>query len=236
MSRFILKSWQERVFFSFVFLPLVFAVVWKGGWVFKIFLAMAFVRAVFEWARLSLKARYAMSLLAIGFVYISFSFWAFYQIRFGFNASALPALIFLILVFSSDIGAYVFGKYFRGPKVTPTISPNKTWAGMAGAMFAPALAALVIIILVLEPGDKATGGNALIAATMGVAALLGFTGQVGDILVSWLKRAANAKDTGTIIPGHGGLLDRLDSMMLAGIVFIAIMKFIGSYWALSNPI
>jgi phosphatidate cytidylyltransferase len=108
----------------------------------------------------------------------------------------------LSLVWATDIGAYFAGRAIGGAKVAPSISPNKTWAGVIGGMTA---ATALAAILYLQFGLALP----LVAATP----LLAVAAQVGDFFESWLKRRAGVKDSGTLLPGHGGVLDRLDGVV-----------------------
>jgi phosphatidate cytidylyltransferase len=112
------------------------------------------------------------------------------------------ALWALSLVWATDIGAYFAGRTIGGPKLAPTISPNKTWAGLIGGVVAATLLAMVMHQIYLLPWT-------FVAATP----LLGVLAQVGDLCESHLKRRAGVKDSGSVIPGHGGVLDRLDGVV-----------------------
>jgi phosphatidate cytidylyltransferase len=110
------------------------------------------------------------------------------------------------LVWATDIGAYIAGRAIGGPKLAPRISPNKTWAGLGGGMVGAMLVtALAFALSGNKPGEVATG--AAIAAGLAVLA------QAGDLFESWLKRRAGVKDSGHLLPGHGGFLDRLDGVV-----------------------
>ena len=116
-------------------------------------------------------------------------------------------LFTLLVVFATDTGAYLVGRAFGSRPLAPVISPNKTWEGAAGGLFC----ALVIAIVVGFALDLANPKwqQIVIGATIGVIS------QLGDLFESKLKRLSNAKDTGSIIPGHGGVLDRLDSVVVS---------------------
>ena len=127
------------------------------------------------------------------------------------------------MVWGSDSGAYFVGKAIGGAKLAKSISPNKTWAGFIGALVMPALIG-VIGLFILRGLDGFIGEQAFKIAFIGI--LIGVAGQTGDLLVSALKRKAGVKDTGQLIPGHGGLLDRVDSLMLAAPVYLLLMMTI----------
>ncbi len=119
-------------------------------------------------------------------------------------------LIFLlfVIVWGCDIGAYVFGKIIGGEKCVPLISPNKTWAGVWGGAFSAVVLSLIYVYFLL-PERFSLSYLALMAVVIAFASML------GDLLISYVKRRADVKDTGHLIPGHGGVLDRIDSLILA---------------------
>lgn len=125
--------------------------------------------------------------------------------------AAGPAIILwlFVVIWTTDIGAYTIGRLAGGPKLAPRISPNKTWSGFFGGLgLATACGALLLFALDLmaAPGAVfASGGLSLV-------------GQAGDLLESWIKRRFGVKDTGKLIPGHGGLLDRVDSLITASVI------------------
>ena len=142
----------------------------------------------------------------------------------GFGALGFQNLIFVILVVvAADTGAYFGGSYFQGPKIAPKLSPNKTWSGFfSGMIFAAFIGALAAMFIGFSPLDAA-----VIAVPIMVASV------IGDFLESALKRKLKVKDTGGVLPGHGGVLDRVDSLMMA-VVFVAfVMTVFPSLWPLS---
>jgi phosphatidate cytidylyltransferase len=119
----------------------------------------------------------------------------------------LLAIVFLLAtVWATDTGAFFFGRWIGGAKLWRAVSPNKTWAGSIGGLVAGVLAAAMVIAIARLP---------LNGAVLAVAVLLSLAVQAGDLFESWVKRRAGAKDSGTIIPGHGGLLDRVDGLVFA---------------------
>ncbi len=120
----------------------------------------------------------------------------------------LHNLLFLIaVVWASDIGAYAVGRWLGGPRLAPSISPGKTWSGSVGGL---AIAAAIGAAL----AHGLAGGSMIVAALLALA--LAAASQVGDLMESALKRHAGVKDSGALIPGHGGLLDRVDGFLTAG--------------------
>ena len=122
----------------------------------------------------------------------------------------------LLVIWATDICAYLVGRSLGGPKLAPTISPGKTWSGLMGGI---AGASLVGAAAAQAPGF----GYALAAALGGCLAVVG---QAGDLFESALKRRAGVKDSGHLIPGHGGLLDRIDGLIFAAPVFAGIVWFV----------
>ena len=124
----------------------------------------------------------------------------------GINDIHLRIILFSIIIIcvASDIGGYIFGKIFKGPKLSK-ISPNKTVAGAIGSLL---LSSLVIVLLFYFINEK------LNYLTIIVAMITSIFCQLGDLFFSFLKRKANLKNTGNFLPGHGGVLDRLDSILL----------------------
>lgn len=147
-----------------------------------------------------------------GVLYISQAIVSLILIRSFTNGSELISFL-MINIWATDIGAYVFGITFGGPKIAPKISPAKSWSGAFGGLVLAIIASIIMLHcnLISELNF------------IYIAALISVTAQVGDILESYFKRQFNVKDSGKIIPGHGGVLDRLDSLMLASIVFLIIL-------------
>lgn len=126
------------------------------------------------------------------------------------------ALLALLTAWFSDTGGYFFGKYIGGPKLYPAVSPNKTWAGAVGGALGSALAAVFASMVFLKTLPLAAG--------VVVALVAGVVGQLGDLAESVLKRSAGVKDSGALLPGHGGILDRVDALMLSSLVIFAALR------------
>ena len=192
-----------RLISSIILFPLSLFIVIKGSHLFLSFVLICVFISIYEWQKMKLKK----SIKIIGIFFIIFSFFSIYKIRISFNDNYLPFLIILLVCILTDTGGYIFGKIFKGPKLTK-YSPNKTYAGMIGSYFLCIL--FYFICINLNIFNKFSSLNTLIFIL-----LISSTSQFGDILVSVFKRYSKIKDTGKIIPGHGGLLDRIDGMIFA---------------------
>ena len=142
-------------------------------------------------------------------MFLFFSFYAAFYIR---EQYGLELFLFIIIVcIFTDIGGYVFGKTFKGPKFTK-ISPNKTYAGVIGSFLFSIIAGLVFIKYVDNLGFDQIKNNYQLAILL-IVLSISFISQIGDLIISYFKRKARLKDTGKILPGHGGLLDRIDGLI-----------------------
>lgn len=153
--------------------------------------------------------------LAAGVPYIALPIMALLWVREQDNGLLL-AFWALSLVWATDIGAFFAGRNFGGPKVAPSISPNKTWSGLIGGMFAALFLGWALASYYDLPFQLAMASPVL--------ALLA---QVGDFFESWMKRRAGVKDSGTILPGHGGVLDRLDGVVTSLPVAALLIWYLG---------
>ena len=118
----------------------------------------------------------------------------------------------VLIVALSDIGGYFAGRIIGGPKLWPAVSPKKTWAGTLGGWCLAIIAGVLLGWFGPEP----------VMRSLVISFVIAIASQLGDLLESWLKRQKDVKDSSDIIPGHGGLLDRLDGVMAAALVFAFI--------------
>lgn len=216
---------KTRVISALVLAPCFLLVLIIGDVPFMIWLLIAFFASIFEWYNLSKKTGFFVPVMTVGFIYMVIAFCSFFALREAYSLNVL--LLFLGMIWFSDIGAYFVGKTFGGPKLIEQVSPNKTWSGFGGALFFPALFSVIwVTYMGIHPlfNDNAWYFLMIIAAVLGV--VTGCIGQVGDLLVSAVKRQAKVKDTGTLIPGHGGLLDRIDSLLLGAPVFLVLLTLL----------
>ena len=214
------KELQKRLLSSLVLIPIALFFIIKGSIFFNFFVMVMLLITLYEWHFLSIKKKYYLP----GFVFIIFSFYTFY---FAGNQSDTRIYFFLILItcVATDIGGYVFGKIFKGPKITK-ISPNKTYAGMLGGFVLSIISASLyfnnLSFLSLTQSSKGEMGTQIFLIVLSIS----FISQVGDLVISFFKRKSKLKNTGNIIPGHGGLLDRIDGMIFAYPYSFLLMKFV----------
>ena len=177
--------------------------------------ALAFLLAAGSLAVWLLTRRQAF---AAGVWYIGLGAVALVLLRDDGPAGRANVLFLLLVVWASDIGAYVVGRLLGGPKLAPALSPGKTWSGSVGGLVAAVLAGELAAHW-LAPGALGRAGL--------LAGLLGIASQAGDLLESGIKRRFGVKDSGHLIPGHGGLLDRLDGLLLAAPVAASMAYLTG---------
>ena len=149
---------------------------------------------------------------AFGAVYVGLPVLAFALLRDQPRGAAIVGALF-VAVWTADTGALFFGRLIGGPKLVPVLSPNKTWAGFLGGTLAAGVAEALYVGLL--------DGAILEGAAFGI--FLALSGHCGDLFESWVKRQFRAKNTGRLIPGHGGMLDRIDSLLFAAPACAALM-------------
>jgi phosphatidate cytidylyltransferase len=142
-----------------------------------------------------------------GYIFIFFSFLSVYKLRINSENDYWDLLFIVTICISTDIGGYVFGKIFKGPKLS-RFSPNKTYAGMFGGFLLSIVSIYLFVNIFLLTNEFMDNWLVMVI-------LISSISQIGDIFISFFKRLRNIKDTGKIIPGHGGLLDRIDGMIFA---------------------
>ncbi|TCH97660.1 phosphatidate cytidylyltransferase [Roseococcus sp. SYP-B2431] len=145
--------------------------------------------------------------LAFGILYIGLAGIALVALRHDGLVGRDNVIFLFLVVWASDIAAYAAGRSLGGPKLAPAISPNKTWSGALGGLIGASAVGLGVAWGLGAGGSPAT--------ILLVSALLGIATQSGDMLESWIKRRFGVKDSSGLIPGHGGLLDRLDGVLAA---------------------
>ncbi len=226
-----------RLASAIVMLVVAGGALWFGGWVWSAFVALLALGVLWEWNRLV--SGFAKSGVAetgwffAGVVYIGGAALAMMAVRNGRQILPLDPQLsgygpvevlvaFILPVVAVDVGAYFAGRAIGGPKIAPSISPSKTWAGLGGGALGAALVGVMVELT--DFGPAAMPGYSTLS--LGMAAfsgvLIAVLAQSGDFFESWMKRRAGVKDSGHLIPGHGGLFDRLDGFLAVFFVLFVI--------------
>lgn len=193
---------------TLVLAPLAILAIWFGGWAFAALVALAGAGLAWEWVGLCRRLRGPRSGWASGVAGLAWiALWAaaLIWLRADPQAGRGNVIGLALIVWGTDIGAYMVGRSLGGWKLAPAISPGKTWSGAIGG------AAVAAVIAVLMSQSQPTPGPFAAAAILGV--FLSVLGQAGDLAESAFKRRCGVKDSGRLIPGHGGVLDRLDATL-----------------------
>ena len=202
----IFRELSKRIFSSLILIPVALFFIVKGNHLFNFFLLICLSIALYEWYKMSSKKSYYL----LGLFFLFLSFYSAYKIRTSVSDGYEYFIIILLICISTDIGGYVFGRIFKGPKLSK-ISPKKTYAGVVGGYFL----SIISFSLILNSNHIFTTQMEITSNTIIFILLISTVSQVGDIIISYFKRLSKIKDTGKIIPGHGGLLDRIDGMIFA---------------------
>jgi len=207
-----------RVVSSVVLAVFALIVTWFGGTIFLLFWGAAAATMFWEWIRMT---SYRPSWVALGVVYAAVFLVAMLILRndsYGFFA-----IVWLFaLIWAADIAAYFVGRAVGGPKLWPAISPNKTWSGAIAGTIAGVLAGVTVVWF---------AGLALRPIHVIIALIVVIAAQLGDLMESAIKRRFGVKDSSQLIPGHGGVMDRCDSLVTASTVALMI----GAARAMSAP-
>ena len=211
------KEFQKRLVSSIILIPICFFIIFKGSLLFNLFLLVCFLITSYEWHMMSKKKFYHI----FGYIFLIVSFLSVYSLRNDDNEVSFFLFLFIIITcISTDIGGYIFGKIFKGPKLTK-LSPNKTYSGVIGSY----ILSLISIYIFTENYNLIMNESYQFTKQLFFLTLITSTvSQIGDIIISFFKRLSKLKDTGKIIPGHGGLLDRIDGMLFTFPVLYLILS------------
>ena len=211
-----MNNLQKRILTSIIIFPLSIFFILKGGYVLLSFLLLIFFIANYE--LFSLFKRNS-NILFLDLVLILSLFSIYYLAENSFWL----LLWVVILVICSDIGGYVFGKIFKWKKLT-NISPKKTVSGVLGSFIFSLLSVFIIQLVIEILYTSAFKDNFLVAEFFFLAIVFSLFAQAGDLTISYFKRLEKIKDFGKILPGHGGILDRIDGLMFAVIASFIFYK------------
>jgi phosphatidate cytidylyltransferase len=193
-----MNNFKKRLSVSLLAFPLIYVLLYQKT-LSNLLILIVFLFCIFEWVKI-FKRKNAIFFLGL---IVLFVFLLSLLRIYNFEEFNLFFLWLIVLTWLSDIGGYIFGKLFGGPKLTQ-ISPNKTWAGAIGSII---LSQFAFLIFFLNSNYKFN------ITIIFMQLFLSIIGQFGDILMSYVKRKNNKKDTSNFIPGHGGFLDRVDGLI-----------------------
>ena len=215
------SEFKKRLISSILLIPVCFLLIVEGSILFNLFLFLCFILTILEWNKMSKKKNY---LTISGYIFLSISFISVYLLRnfFDEQKSFILFLFVIVICISTDIGGYIFGKILKGPRLT-RISPNKTISGMIGSYILSIISTIFYIYIYKEFFELTLHFNIQIFI---LTILISSISQIGDILVSYFKRLSKIKNSGNLIPGHGGILDRIDGMLFAFPFSFLIFLFI----------
>ena len=198
-----MKELNKRILSSILIIPVVLFFIINGSISFLLFISLIFLLTCYEWIKMSKNNEL---IRIFGIFFLLFSFTTAYLIRENYNLNFI--IIIIIVCVFTDIGGYIFGKFFKGPKLTK-ISPKKTYAGAIGGF----LISLIAGFVYLEYSSNKEFLNIDHFWIILLILFISLISQIGDLIISYFKRKAKLKDTGRIIPGHGGILDRIDGLI-----------------------
>lgn len=210
-----------RVIAALVLVPLALVTAWLGGWPFALFWALGAAAVLYEWIALVSGPRRALW-IAGGVLYAGLLLAATLLLRADPAFGLTAILLVFAVVWSTDIAGYFVGRAIGGRKLAPHISPGKTWAGAIGGAVAAVLAAAAVAALT---------PSAAVLPLAALGLLLSIASQGGDLFESFIKRHFGAKDAGFLIPGHGGVMDRVDGFCAAVVLAALIGLMRGGFAA-----
>ncbi len=209
----IYKELQKRILSSIILIPLSFFFIIQGSFTFIFFLSLVLLVTSFEWLKMTNNKDL---LRALGLFFLFFSFYTAIYLR---QFIGLNFFLFLIIVcIFTDIGGYLFGKIFKGPRLSK-ISPNKTYSGVFGSFFISLMSGIIYIKYLGKKSKILLDTDPIFVILL--ILFISTISQIGDLIISYFKRKAKLKDTGRILPGHGGFLDRID-----GIIFVMPITYL----------
>lgn len=203
---------KKRIIASLFLLPIaVYAIFFSKSLFFLLMIAIVILMTI-EWLDITKSASNQKKWRLIGFFYILVPVYCIVEIRF---IDPYILLWMFVIIWVTDIFAFFAGRVIGGPKLAPKISPNKTWSGLVGGVFASSIVGLISSIIF--PGG--------VIFFVIISFILSVVEQASDLLESRIKRLFGVKDSGSIIPGHGGVIDRLDGMTLVAPIVLFLITF-----------
>ena len=212
----------KRTLSAIFLFPIAVVILWMSGPYSDILVILCAIGLLGEWSRLCWQATFSkvhkLFWLLVGSIYILICSWSFWYLGIAYGWQIQVYLVVLASI--NDICAFAIGSWLKGPKLAPKITPNKTWAGAIGGL----IGVVVMGVAATFMDVSIVGGLPSLVYIVGLHCLFSVAAQLGDLLESWAKRLFDVKDSSNLIPGRGGLLDRLDSLLaislLASLLFL----------------
>ena len=200
-----MKEFLKRLISSIILITLIIFVITKGTIFLNLFILICLIISIYEWYMMKINKIYYF----MGVIFLFLSFFSVYRLT-NYEVDYSHFIFILLICVSTDIGGYFFGKIFKGKKLTK-ISPNKTYSGMFGSY----ILSYIISYIFLKFTNIFTYSSFSQISIIIFIFFISSISQIGDITISYFKRKSKVKNTGNIIPGHGGLIDRIDGMIFA---------------------
>jgi phosphatidate cytidylyltransferase len=221
-----LSSLQQRLLTAIVLAFLFFGCLWAGPVAFTLFIIVAAVLAVKEWFCMVRGALWSVSAKLFwgftGLCYMALGFLGLFLVYHRWHAGLKGLVAVFLVIWATDSGAFFSGRFFKGPRLAPAISPGKTWSGAIGGLLCAVLVACVLRFFNFAFHDTQS-----LWAVMCMGAGIAIAAILGDLLESYAKRKTGVKDSGALFPGHGGVLDRLDSPLGVGVFIFFFLGLSG---------
>lgn len=206
-----------RFITSLILIPIVLAIAYEGEVIFKFTVTLVAVLMAFEWNEMTTNGdqRHPVLWKVIGALYIAIPCASLLYI---ITKDQGPYIIIwlLIVIWVSDTSAFFIGKLIGGPKLAPKISPKKTWSGFLGTSITAYILGIYSVDFFQSEHPK---------TLMFLTVSLALYAQIGDLFESWIKRKFNTKDSGSVLPGHGGILDRVDGIVVTAPKVAFVLMF-----------
>ncbi|MEO0690097.1 MAG: phosphatidate cytidylyltransferase [Pseudomonadota bacterium] len=201
------------------------AALWFGGTVWTVFVLLIALATLWELSRLvgamGLSAFKQVVWLILGGLYIAGAALAMIEVRTMYGALGV-AILYIAPVIAVDVGAYFVGRAVGGPKIAPKLSPSKTWAGLAGGAIGASVMFIAVVLTGVFPDNMGVASEIALGLAVVAGIVVAVVAQAGDFFESWMKRRAGVKDSSNLIPGHGGVFDRVDGFLAVFFVLFCI--------------
>lgn len=224
----------KRTVSAIILAPLFLYICYIGGKPYFLMVSFIFAVMFYEWVGMTKKLDKKVLWWVFGLMYLGVAFFTMLyleQIRrpqmFGLENPPMLLFLIILLVWVNDVFSYFFGKGIGGPKLAPKISPNKTWSGAVGGLIG-CLGLFFVANYVSTFKAGSAVSDKVFYTSLVIHLIIPVISQIGDLFESYIKRKCKVKDSGNILPGHGGLLDRFDGFVLVLFVY-GIYTFVTIY-------